>query len=246
MLFFAAEDENATRMKWIIVALSFGILGAVACADTTQKSATPAVSPTASVHSESRPSSTPTPAAERHPVPLDRMGDALLDASDLEGGTRIWTQEDGNGDNIWDNGLCGKGSGPSPVSRFARRFVGDPNSPYHGWLVESILVFPPGGATKFMDAVRASADACETELRTSGRALFRPQLPRIRNENQAFTVESFSCCVTPLPADNQQPHDIVYIRDGDIVLHLYASIDVVESAARRAEDRVDGVPLRSN
>jgi len=132
------------------------------------------------------------------------------------------------------------------MSRFARRFVGDQSSIDAGWVIETIMVFAPGDATKFMDALRASADACNTELTASGRTLNRPQLPRIRNESQSFTVESFRCCATPLPTDSQQPHDIVYIRDGDVVLHIYASVDVVEPAARHAEDRLDGVPIRPN
>jgi hypothetical protein len=232
-------------MKWVTLVLMLVMLGVAACGDTAPTTTSPAASSTASTHANAPAVVTPTPTLERHPLPIDRIADALIGADDVEGGSRFWTQEESSGDNIWGIGLCGKASGPAPVSQLTRRFVADPSSIYHnGWLIESILVFAPGDAAKFMEALRAAIAPCDAELRTSGRALFENRLPRIRNESVTFNLESFSCCVTPLPTDSQQPHDIVYIRDGDIVLHLYASIDVVEPAARRAEDRLDGLPPR--
>ena len=232
-------------MKLLLAVVATAMFGTLACGGGAPPHGSDG-SPTTRAHSQSLFIPTATPTIELHPVPHDRLGDALIEAADLPDGARLWTQQNAPEPNEWESGLCGTNVGPTPLSTFTRRFVGSPGGSQPGWIVESIMLFAPGDAATLMTASDTSAQACDTELRASGHALFRPQFPRIRNESLVFTVESFSCCVTPRPDEPQLPHDIVYIRDGDAVLHVYASIDVVEPAARATEDRLDGVHIAGN
>jgi hypothetical protein len=112
------------------------------------------------------------------------------------------------------------------------------------WVVQSILAFAPGDVDRFWSALPANAESCRAELRPSGRELFGgvKQWVRIRNESVDYNLERFSCCVTPLPTDAEEPHDIVYIRDGDVILLIYGTD--VEWVARHAQDRLDGIPSK--
>ncbi len=180
------------------------------------------------------------------PSTAQSLDGKLLNVDDL--GALTTTQQDGDGGNPWGNGLCGASTGPLHIQRFSRRFVersGDlDRAPvYAGYLVESILVFSPGDAETFMTALVTDATMCSAQLQTSGHALFGggKQLPRIRNEARTYTVESFGCCATPRADDDVRPHDIVFIRDGDLIILLYDTAGLIERAARIAEDRIDGI-----
>jgi hypothetical protein len=117
-----------------------------------------------------------------------------------------------------------------------------------GFLTEAVLVFEHGDADAFMAALPASADVCRAELQPTGHALFggEKQFPRIRHEARVYTLEAFGCCATPT-GRNDDPHEIVYILDGDVVLQIYGTADgEIELAARNAENRLDGLPPSRN
>ena len=211
------------RASAISLALLSGAL-VLGCGSPRSPSRSAGDTPTTQASEAARPS-----AAHEHAIAT-----ALLTLDDLPLGNRgLWVAETAARRTSWDRGPCGSELDVSPVETLDISFeeatpAGVTRSqPTTGWIKQSVLALAPGGATRYLASVDAAADGCHEALQLShSGALSKPRLPGVSGENAEYSVERFSCCATPAdPGAPSEPHDIAYVRNGDLVAVIASTAD---------------------
>jgi hypothetical protein len=213
-------------VRWLLFVLAFTTTGFVACGDGEPASNADAGEvPTAA--SASTAVSAPTSGNREELLEF-----VLVKIEDLPNG-RIggWRVSDTPMPTSWNAGPCGKTIAPTPIAAVRTTLIelgGNlSDQPFgRGYLAQAVMLLPAGTGDDFMANVATAADECDLELDAQGGALMGggAHFPQIQSESQAYNLERFSCCYTPAAEHEADPHDIVYIRRGDIVIHLYGTM----------------------
>jgi hypothetical protein len=221
-------------MRSLLLAMALTTIGLVACGDGEPASNADAgdvatVSPSSATLP---PASTANPAAPMTGDRQELLDFTLVKLEDLPlGSIGGWRVSDTLMPTLWTAGPCGKTIEPAPIAEARTTLIelgGDlSGQPFdRGYLAQAVMLFPAGTGDDFMASVAAAAAECKLELNAQGRALMGggAHFPQIQSESQAYNLERFSCCYTPAAEHAADPHDIVYIRRGDIVVHFYGTV----------------------